>query len=63
MKFLVFDLNRDACNDALSFKEDFMSHADLFALSRLYCVTFAVQSELTWIDFLERACCRASHSC
>lgn len=53
MKFLALDFNRNACDDAMDFKDDFEKHPNIFALSRLYYVNFAVQSELLeWSDFL-----------
>jgi hypothetical protein len=53
VKFLVLDFNRNACSDAIDFKKYFTDRPNLFALSRLYYVNFAVQSELEWSDFLE----------
>ena len=52
MKFLVLDFGRDACDEALRYKDDFKDCPGLFALSRLYYVSFAVQTEVTWLDFL-----------
>jgi hypothetical protein len=54
-KFLALDFNRNACDDAMDFKDDFEKHSNLFALSRLYYVNFAVQSRLNWIRFLRKA--------
>ena len=55
VKFLVLDFGMDGCNQALKFKDDFEEYPGLFALSRLYYVTFAVQSELTWLRFIPDA--------
>ena len=53
VKFLVLDFGLDGCRQASIYKEDFKEHPDLFALSRLYYVTFAVQSKVTWRQFLK----------
>ena len=55
LKFLVLDFNRSACRQAKIFKNDFKECPNLFALSRLFYVTFAAQSKLTWIQFLRKA--------
>ena len=56
VKFLVLDFNRDACSDAKEFKEYSENESRLFALSRLYYVNFAVQS-----NYVSSEDCRASH--
>ena len=53
LKILVLDFNRSACIEAKVFKSDLISNPSLFALSRLYYVTFAIQAELSWEDFLQ----------
>ena len=55
MKFLVLDFGMDDCSQAFTFQDDFEEYPELYALSRLYYVTFAVQSELTWRRFLRDA--------
>ena len=55
VKFLVLDFGRNACNEALNLLEYFVERPNLLALSRMYYVNFAVQSELTWTGFLEDA--------
>lgn len=55
VKFLALDFGRNACGDAQNFKIHFVERPDLLALSRLFYVNFAVQSELEWVDFLGKA--------
>ena len=55
LRILVLDFNRSACLQARSFKEYLQGHENLFALSRLYYVTFARQDKLAWADFLATA--------
>ena len=52
LRILVLDFNRSACIDACAFREYLHGHENLFALSRLYYVTFARQDNLSWEDFL-----------
>jgi hypothetical protein len=52
LKILVLDFNRSACIEAKVFKDDLNEHANLFALSRLFYVTFAKQDILAWDSFL-----------
>ena len=55
VKFLVLDFGRNAYNEALNLVDYFKIYPRLLALSRMYYVNFAVQSELTWTGFLEDA--------
>ena len=55
VKFFVLDFNRNACDEAENYANDFADREELFALSRLVYVNFAIQSQLTWKDFLREA--------
>ena len=55
VKFFVLDFNRNACEEAKDYANDFKERKELFALSRLVYVNFAMQSQLTWKDFLREA--------
>ena len=55
LKFFVLDFNRNACLEAVAYKDDFRGLWNLFALSRLYYVNFAVQSVVQWVHFLRDA--------
>ena len=52
LKILVLDFNRSACIEGKVYKKDLEEHANLFALSRLFYVTFAKQDIITWDGFL-----------
>ena len=52
LKVLVLDFNRSACIEAKIFKDVLNEHANLFALSRLFYVTFAEQDIFAWDSFL-----------
>ena len=52
LKVLVLDFNRSACIEAKNFKDVLNEHANLFALSRLFYVTFAEQDIFAWDSFL-----------
>lgn len=55
LKMFVLDFNRNACLEAVAYKDDFRGLWNLFALSRLYYVNFAVQSVVQWVHFLRDA--------
>ena len=55
VKFLALDFGRNACGKAKNYKKYFVERPNLLALSRLFYVNFAVQSELEWVDFLGEA--------
>ena len=55
LKFFVLDFNRNACEEAENYANDFKERNELFALSRLVYVNFAKQSKLEWKDFLLKA--------
>ena len=55
VKFFVLDFDRNACDEAEDYANDFKERKELFALSRLVYVNFAKQSKLEWKDFLLKA--------